>query len=554
MATSIRAGLLVLLSVTAFAQAPSLLDVLRAELDRNYSILKEKGDPPPYFISYAVTESEGFSIASTGGAILASERGQDRHLDVSIRVGSPRFDNYHRVQGERPRFTNGVAIPIDNAPDAIRHWVWLDTDRVYRAAAERLIKIRSAAQVKLSEDSSADFSQETPVQFEQSPAELKFPVHDWTEHLRKWSSGFTRHPYVLNSGVSVAARREVKYLVNTEGTRLLHGRVFLQLSVLGHGRAADGMDLAAQETLDVEDASKLPKDGVVQAAVERVADTIERLRKAPMVDPYAGPAILSGRAAGVFFHEIFGHRVEGHRQKDPGEGQTFAKDVGKPVLPDFLSVVFDPTLHHAESSELNGWYLYDDEGVAARRVPVVEKGILKTFLMSRSPLPGFPQSNGHGRRQPGAEVVSRQSNLLVESSKRVSDRRLREMLIEEIRRQNKPYGLYFEQVTGGYTSTAVRGLQAFTVIPLVVYRVYPDSRPDELVRGVDIVGTPLASFSKIVATSDRSEVFNGTCGAESGNVPVSAVSPALLVSEIEVQKKDKSQERPPLLAAPGESK
>jgi TldD protein len=553
-AASIRVGLLVLLSGAALAQAPSLLDVLSAELDRNYSILKEKGDPPPYFASYAVTESESFSIAGTSGAILASERGHDRHLDVSIRVGSPRFDNYHRVQGERPRFTSGAAIPIDDAPDAIRHWVWLETDRVYRAASERLIKIRSAAQVKLSEDSSADFSQETPVQFAQSPGKWKFPVDDWTNHLRKWSSGFAGHPLVLNSGVSVSAQREVKYLVNTEGTRLMHGRAFVQLSVAGHGKAADGMDLTAHETVDVEDASKLPKDGVVHAAVERVAATIERLRKAPLVDPYAGPAILSGRAAGVFFHEIFGHRVEGHRQKDPGEGQTFAKNVGKPVLPDFLSVVFDPTLHHAGSSELNGWYLYDDEGVAARRTPLVENGILKTFLMSRSPIPGFAQSNGHGRRQPGAEVVSRQSNLLVESSKRVSDPRLREMLIEEIRRQNKPYGLYFEQVVGGYTSTAARGLQAFTVIPLVVYRVYPDGRGDELVRGADIVGTPLASFSKIVATSDRSEVFNGICGAESGGVPVSAVSPALLVSEIEVQKKENSQERPPLLEAPGESK
>jgi TldD protein len=553
-AASIRAGLLFLLSVTAFAQAPFLLDVLNAELNRNYSILKEKGDPPPYFISYAVTESEGFSIASTGGAILVSERGRNRHLDISVRVGTPQFDNYHRVQGERPRFTSGAPIPIDDSADAIRHGVWLETDRVYRAAAERLIKIRSAAQVNLSEDSSADFSKEISVQFTQSPPRLKFPVDAWTERLRKWSGGFARYSFVLNSGVSVSTRRETKYLVNTEGTHLMHGRIFTQLTVVGHGKAADGMDLMAQETLDVEDNAKLPKDGVVNAAVERVATTIERLRNAPLVEPYAGPAILSGRAAGVFFHEIFGHRVEGHRQKDPGEGQTFAKDVGKPVLPDFLSVVFDPTIHQAGSSELNGWYLYDDEGVAARRTPLVEKGILKTFLMSRSPIPGFDHSNGHGRRQPGAEVVSRQSNLFVESTRQVSDRRLREMLVGEIRKQNKPYGLYFDHVVGGYTSTAVRGLQAFTVIPLVVYRVYADGRPDELVRGVDIVGTPLASFSKIVATSDRSEVFNGACGAESGSVPVSAISPALLVSEIEVQKKDKSQERSPLLAAPGESK
>lgn len=546
-------GLLFLISIPAFSQASPVTDLLSAELDRNYSILKEKGDPPPYFISYSVTDTEAFSIAAAGGAVLGSERGRNRHLDVSVRVGSPQFDNYHRLQGERPRFTSGAALAFDDSPESIRHWVWLETDRVYRASAERLIKIRSAAQVKLSEDSSADFSREAPAQFSQPPPILKFPVEDWTGHLRKWSAGFNRHPFLLNSGVGVSARRETKYLVSTEGTRLAHGRIFAQLNVNGHGKAADGMDLSAQETIAIEDPSKLLKDSVVEAAVERVASTIERLRKAPLVDPYAGPAILSGRASGVFFHEIFGHRIEGHRQKDPGEGQTFAKNVGKAVLPDFLSVIFDPTLRFAGATELNGWYVYDDEGVAARRTALVEKGILKTFLMSRSPVPGFDRSNGHGRRQPGAEVVSRQSNLIVESTRQVSTSQLRQMLIEEIRKQNKPYGLYFEQVVGGFTSTGVRGLQAFTVIPLVVYRVFPDGRPDELVRGVDIVGTPLASFSKIAATSDRSEVFNGVCGAESGSVPVSAISPALLVTEIEVQKKAKSQERPPLLAAPGES-
>jgi len=83
-----------------------------------------------------------------------------------------------------------------------------------------------------------------------------------------------------------------------------------------------------------------------------------------------------------------------------------------------------------------------------------------------------------------------------------------------------------------------------------VYRIYPDGRPDELVRGTDIVGTPLASFAKILATGDKPEVFNGYCGAESGNVPVSAVSPSILVSEIEIEKKAKSNDRPPLLPEP----
>jgi predicted Zn-dependent protease len=291
---------------------------------------------------------------------------------------------------------------------------------------------------------------------------------------------------------------------------------------------------------------------VILEAVRTAGANLQQLLSAPLADPYVGPAILSGKASGVLFHEIFGHRIEGHRQKDESEGQTFTKMVNGAVLPSFLSVVFDPTRKTFDGVTLNGYYQYDDEGVRARKVGVVEDGILKTFLMSRSPVQGFPSSNGHGRRSPGNEIVSRQSNLIVESSKQVSDKALREQLIAEVKRQNKPYGLFFSQVTGGYTTTGRQGLQAFTVIPLVVYRVYADGRPDEMIRGVDIVGTPLASFQKIIATSDKSEVFNGICGAESGQVPVSAISPALLVSEMEVQRKERSQDRPPYLARPQE--
>jgi len=320
--------------------------------------------------------------------------------------------------------------------------------------------------------------------------------------------------------------------------------------ITASARAADGTDLSTFDTFEAVDAAGLPDDKKLLAAVDGVANDLTNLLSAPEAEPFVGPAIFSGRAAGVFFHEIFGHRVEGHRQKDETEGQTFTRSVGTKVLPDFLSVVFDPTRRRLDGIDLNGWYQYDDEGVQGQKVLAVDKGVLKSFLMSRSPIQGFDHSNGHGRRQPGLEVVSRQSNLIVESSNAVSEARLREMLLDEVRRQHKPYGLYFRDITGGFTTTARAGLQAFKVIPVIVYRVYPDGRPDELVRGADIVGTPLASFAKILATGDKPEVFNGYCGAESGSVPVSAVSPSILVSEIEIEKKAKSNDRPPLLPAP----
>ena len=537
------------------AQAQPVLEVLQQELDRNFSVLKAKADPPPYFISYAVTEIQSEAAVAAFGALQNTGGGVNRFLDVSVRVGSPKLDNYHVIRGDRPRFAGGIGVPVDNSNAGLRRRAWAETDRVYRNSVQRLISIKTAQENNVKETSTAnDFSQEAPEKGSALPPALKVDRATWENRVRKWSALFNGKPGVLASQVSISAQREVKYFVSTEGTRVEHGRIYARIVISAQGKAADGMDLATSESFEAANVNRLPGLGgdekPVLAAIEKVQKDLEGLLRASLVEPYVGPAILSGRAAGVFFHEIFGHRIEGHRQKDEAEGQTFSKGINTKVLPEFLSVSFDATRKQIGTTDLNGWYDFDDEGVKAGKVKLVDQGVLKTFLLSRSPVDGFANSNGHGRKQPGAEVVSRQSNLIVESGKQVPFAELRKLLIEEAKRQNKPYGLYFESVTGGFTTTGRRGLQAFTVIPLVVYRVWADGRPDELVRGADIVGTPLASFAKILATGDKTEIFNGYCGAESGSVPVSAASPALLVSEIEIQKKDRAQDRPPLLTRP----
>ena len=544
-------ALLALAASAAAAPAPPLVSILSQELERNFTLLKQKADPAPYFIAYAVTEQEGCVVAATLGALKSSNCDQSRLLDVSVRVGSPKLDNYHRLPSERPRFAGRVALPVEDRPAAVQRRLWLETDRVYRLAAETLIKVRTSREVKVDEeDASDDFSSEQPVVYFEPPPRLHFAVEEWAARARKWSAEFSNYPSIVTSQVSVMARREVKTLVTTEGTRLQHGRLFAEIQVSARARAADGMDLTLSETIELADVGAPPKDGVVLSTVERLGKTLALLLRAPVVEPYAGPAILSGRAAAVMFHEVFGHRVEGHRQKDPSEGQTFAKSVGQKVLPEFLSISFDATRRKDGEVPLNGWYEYDDEGIKAQPVAVVEKGVLKSFLMSRSPVRGFAHSNGHGRRQAGLDVVSRQSNLFMDSAQRLTEPALRKKLHEEILRQNKPYGLYFREVTGGFTTTSRRLLQAYKVVPVVLYKVYADGRPDELVRGADIVGTPLASLEKILATSEAAEVFNGYCGGESGSVPVSAISPAMLVSQIEIEKKERSLERPPLLPRP----
>lgn len=551
-----RAGLGVLVtlaSLAAIPQAPAqgLIEIMQRELARGYAGLQAKAELKPYYLSYEVSDVETVVVDGSFGALRVSEAGRQRVFDVSIRVGDRDFDNYHRTRGALPRFTSGSFLPLEDKSAPIERILWRDTDRAYRAAAERFGLLRSSQEVKVEEaDRSPDFSA-APAARDLLPlaAEtLNRPA--WEPRVRKWSALFNGKSGILTSQVRVTSIADNRYFTDSDGGAIRHGRAFARLTISAQAKAADGMNLGLDHSFEAETPGGLPGDAEVESAVAGLVKELQGLLVAPEAEPFVGPAILSGGAAAVFFHEIFGHRMEGHRQKDENEGQTFTNQVGNAVLPAFLSVISDPTRHQFDNHDLMGWYAYDDEGVKAQRVTLVENGILRNFLMSRSPIAGFAQSNGHGRRAPGAEVVSRQSNLIVEASQSVPAKQLRDMLIEEARRQRKPYGLYFAKVTGGFTTTGREGLQAFTVIPLVVYRIYTDGRPDELVRGVDIVGTPLASFAKIMAAAQGAEIFNGFCGAESGSIPVSAVSPALLVREIETQRRAKADDRPPLLGAP----
>jgi predicted Zn-dependent protease len=540
------------LSATAFGAGDNiLLDTMSQELQRNYQVLKQKAEPSPYFMAYEVTDLVTHEVGATLGVMNSSDNEHNRYLDVTVRVGDEKLDNYRRSRGERIQFTSGTPVAIDDVPGALSSRMWLETDRVYRAAADRLVRIKTSQQVKAADrDQSNDFSKEEAYAHTEAVYQTAFDDAHWKQMVREWSRDFRNYPDLLASGVNVSVQADNRFIVNTEGTRIEQGRGFARIVISASGKARDGMDVSDFQTFEAFEPKDLPSADTVHAAVKSIGEHVEALIAAPTAEPFVGPAIFSGRASGVFFHEIFGHRIEGHRQKDEAEGQTFTKSVGEKILPEFLSVSFDPTMKKIAGLDLNGWYEYDDEGVPGQKVNAVENGILKNFLMSRSPIDGFDHSNGHGRRQPGLEIVSRQSNLIVSSTRSVSDDKLRQMLIDEIKRQNKPYGLYFADITGGFTTTQRAGLQAFKVIPVIVYKVFADGRPDQLIRGADIVGTPLASFSKIIATSDKTEVFNGYCGAESGSVPVSAVSPAILISEIEIEKTSSGQDLPPLLPSP----
>ncbi len=534
------------------APAPALLSILQSELTRELDVLR-KQEVPPYFIAYGVSDTRTTSISASLGAIVRSIDNRSRVLTTEVRVGDYDLDSTHQMRGASSpmsRFSR-VALPLTDDDVPIRAVVWRTTDRRYKDAVSSLTRVRTNVATKVKEESAApDFSREAPQAFTGQAAGHTIDAKDWEQRLRHITAPFADDPQIYLADAGLTVTSENRYYVNSEGTRLLTGRTAWQLFVQMLTKASDGMELPLYVRYDATTAAGLPSEQQMMADVRTMMKQAAALRGAPIVEPYTGPAVLSGRAAAVFFHEIFGHRVEGHRQKNVDESQTFAKKVGQPILPPFISVIFDPTLARYGNQELAGYYQYDDEGVKAQRVTVVDKGVLRGFLMGRSPIPGFSNSNGHGRAQTGYPSVARQSNLLVESTQSMPYDRLIERLKSEAKAQGKPFGLLFENIEGGFTFTGRSIPNAFTVLPTVVYRVYSDARPPELVRGVDLIGTPLAAFGKIVATSDKAEIFNGVCGAESGGVPVSAVSPALLVSEVEIQKKAHSQETPPILPPP----
>jgi TldD protein len=537
----------------AQAPTPAVLVAMKEEIDRSMAAMSN-GDPAAYFISSTVADRQYSEVSGSNGALLTSTETRARWLEVQTRVGTYQLDDTHKLADRQPSWTSpGTSVVIDDDIPVLRREIWRETNRQYRAATEALIKVKTSQQVQVqtAEGNAPDFSREKPHVSIGPRVEIKVDRKPWEEKVRQYTTAFSKSPEVLNSIATFTALGMNQYQVNTEGTQLAFGQVHYRLELYVQSKAPDGMDINRYANFDWLNPKDAPDDKVVFARIQTMIAETEALDKAPLVDPYAGPALLTGRAAAVFFHEVFGHRAEGFRQKDINEGQTFTSKIGEQILPDFISIKDDPTQPALDKQMLLGNYAFDDEGALAENVQLVDHGVLKTFLMSRSPLVSIPNSNGHGRRQLGFVPVARQGNLIVSSSKAVTNDQLREQLIAMVKAQGKPFGLLIDDIAGGFTFTGRQQPQAFQVLPLVVYKVFADGRPDQLVRGVDIVGTPLVSLTKIVATGDTPDIFNGYCGAESGSVPVAAVAPAILISEMEVQKKETSTDKPPILPPPG---
>jgi predicted Zn-dependent protease len=481
-------------------------------------------------------------------------------LLADVRVGSYQLDSSGGNEpllflgNDGPSWIAPKDAPLDADPGALRNSLWLVTDEKYKEALSNFLKKRSRDVYRDGEAQRADsFTREPPQRNVDAPRPLSLDRERWRKVARQASALFKAHPHVFDSSVRVVGERQVRWIASSEGTRLITEATIAGLHLQATARAPDGQLLETGRDFYGRGEADLPSEAAIRTAVAELAGELKALQAAPVIDPYTGPAILEPEAAGVLFHEAVGHRLEGERLDDDKEGQTFKGQVGRAVLPTFLSVSDDPTLPSAAGGTLNGHYAFDDQGVPAQRVALIRDGLLESYLLSRKPVKPFVRSNGHGRAQGGRAPSARMATLVVESRKAFANEELKRQLLAEVRRQGRPYGLLIRDISGGNTNTSGFGYQAFKGTPRLVYRLDAQTGKEELVRGVELVGTPLASVNRILATGDTPRVFNGFCGAESGFVPVSTIAPALLVQEIELQRVARQNERGAVLPSPWSS-
>lgn len=552
-----------------------ILDALKQELSRSMARLRLRNYEAPYYISYTLRDGENYDAEGRFGALYSQGRERNRLVRVEVRVGSYDLDNTSVDEDDAGDFTLSLSnvskeAPLDDDLDSLRATLWLITDYKYKQAIAAYAQKRARGVKRIDpEDKVASFSRE-PAQKAILPTP-PFVVDEaaMAEAVRQVGARLKQAP-VLVGNVKVAAARETRYFVSSEGAEVVEHQTLWSAHLLAQTRAKDGMMLTNARDFYSPERGELPATPTLVSAMDGLVRDLQLLQSAPAADPYNGPAILMEEAAGVFFHETIGHRLEGERQGNEQEGRTFKGQIGKPVLPEFISILDDPTQDRVTLTptaaiagsalsvtpglpsliRLNGYYRFDDEGVPARAVTLVDRGILRDYLKSRTPVLGSLHSNGHGRAEGVSDPIGRMANLIVKSNRAVAMTQLKAQLLDEVRRQGKPYGLIIRDILGGSTNTQNYGTQSFRGQPTMVYRVDAKTGEESLVRGVEMVGTPLSSVSKILATSDTVGVFNGFCGAESGMVPVSTVAPAILFSEIELQRAQNISERPPILPPP----
>jgi TldD protein len=517
----------------ASADDDPVLQSMRAELERSKAALKLEGMAAPYYIDYHVTDMDAHAAEAAFGALRTNVRMRFRFLRVVVRVGDYKQDSsFGQGQG-------GLDfMPLDNDVVALRHQIWLATDNAYKAATESLTAKQAKLKQYTVDQPVDDFAHADPITSIGSPAKLDFDAAPWLKMLQDSSALYKTDPQIESFEAALNFSGVTRYFVSSEGTAVRSGQNVYELRIAGSTQAEDGMRLDRSHGYSVTNIKELPSEETLLTDTRTLLGTLKQLRDAPIVDEeYRGPVLFSADAASTAFADLVGENILGLK---PDLGQpartkgAFATSYKSRVLPDFLSVVDDPTLASMNGRSLMGKYEVDDEGVRAESVSVIENGKLVNYLIGREPIRDFPASNGHGRARipqnsPGPSI----GNMIVRSSETSSPEELKKKLIEICQQRELPYGYYVETL----------GPQR---APRLLYRVWTKDGHEELVRGATFGDLDTRSLrNDLIAVGNDVYIEN-----LSQNIPHSIVSPSILFDELDVKRANANKDKLPEYPAP----
>jgi predicted Zn-dependent protease len=526
----------------------TVMDAMSDELNRSMSELRLKDLEKPYFVQYVVVDEEEYTGQATFGALTSWECVRQRVLQVQVRVGSYQLDSSEFITGRgESSNTQLVQTVVDNDYRALRHSLWLATDAAYKQSAEMLARKRAFLQNKVQDDQTPDFSQEKPVQAIKARETLQFNTAEMQQRLRDWSRLFQSYPEIQKSRIGLVLRLTHRYIVNSEGTRVLQPSRLLIVEAEASTQAADGMQIGQSVPFYARSFDTLPSSRQIETSIRDMAEKLKQIQTAPLLkEDYSGPVLLTGTASPDFFARILASSLTGQRGPMTDRVQQAVRTsdlldrMNRPILPVYISVYDDPALQRLGNETLIGTYDIDDQGVPAQRVSLVESGILTDFLMARRPIPGHLQSNGHGRSGfPGRETATI-SNFVITAEKGKNYRDLKLELIRLCREERLSYGILIKAlgpVSGG-------------ILPFLVYRVNVSDGSEELIRGVSPAGFAVRSLRHIQAAGDEIVVANRLTGTAGAETPVSVAAPAVLLEEMELKRFSGAQQRPSILSRP----
>ncbi|MGD0302263.1 MAG: metallopeptidase TldD-related protein [Bryobacteraceae bacterium] len=539
-----------------------VMNAMRDEMARSMKQLTVENLEKPYFISYRVVETDTVNVGASFGALNHSGTSRARRLTVEVRVGDYKLDNSHFFtfdvdMGTQMRIFNGTTeLPLEDNYKELRRQLWLATDATYKKAVEDLSKKRGLLEAQSREDESDDFSKEDPSVTSYDLPVVKVNAADGEREARSLSALFREMPGIYTSSVSLNCFNTYTRYLTSEGTSYTRREPRVTFTGTAATQAADGMPLEQTTWAQGQSLTELPSEEELATRLKAMGRDLTELRAANTLANYSGPVMVEGEAApqlvqrALLFSLVATKRtVSGMPGAQPNPNQAeniFLDKIGARVLPEFLSLSDNPTIHEYQGQHLAGFSKMDEDGVPSREVHLVENGILRTLLASRDPVRGVDRSTGS--RHAGQSAPS---NVIMTVSNGLSNDELHAKFIDLIKQRNRPFGIVVRRFRGG-NNTSLNALMA--------YKVFPDGH-EELIRGIQFFGLNAASFKDIVAASrdlnfltiryvpQRGQFFIPNEGEERFT-PVSLVVPSLLFEDATLRKIRAAAPNPPVSGHP----